>query len=339
MQPQQRSGSGNNLSGRARSLEREEAARKERESTPPKTAVRRADAKSPQALALAAKRHRMLDASLALALAWLLKRNGGFARLKAMLSNWLQSPLETYTPVFDFANKPMNPALALGMYATDVYFLAKTYWAEKQVVDKAHVKYDVHGTTKYAIAHGIGSVVELTLGLFATLRPENPLLAKLTALLALTVSIPTGLMLNKGVFGIKCLTIPGFFKYAVLRTLESLRVLTLDPKLVPNLWILLHVGTIVRLLGYFVLPYSSKNGRGDLFTETTMYSFNILLSGYLTAAFVYPPKHLLASLGVYMLGQLLYPPRLSKRMMLVEGDGQAEGGKQAGTPLAGKQAS
>ena len=71
----------------------------------------------------------------------------------------------------------------------------------------------------------------------------------------------------------------------------------------------------MRLLGYYVLPYSSSDGkRGDLFTEPINYSFNILLSGILTAAFVYPPSYLLMSHVIYIAAQPFFPPRIALRM-------------------------
>ena len=71
----------------------------------------------------------------------------------------------------------------------------------------------------------------------------------------------------------------------------------------------------MRLLGYYVLPYSSTDGkRVDLFTEPINYSFNILLSGILTAAFVYPPSYLLLSHVIYVVAQSFIPPRISLRM-------------------------
>ena len=72
-------------------------------------------------------------------------------------------------------------------------------------------------------------------------------------------------------------------------------------------------------MGYFVLPYTSVDresttgGRGDLFTEPVVYSFNILLSGYLIAAFVYPPKWLVASLVLYVMAYPIWPPNLYSR--------------------------
>ena len=58
------------------------------------------------------------------------------------------------------------------------------------------------------------------------------------------------------------------------------------------------------LLGYFVLPYSSKGGRrGGMFTEPVNYSFNVLLRKYFVAVFVYPPFWLFLSLGIYAVAQ------------------------------------
>merc|ERR1711959_665814 len=97
----------------------------------------------------------------------------------------------------------------------------------------------------------------------------------------------------------------------------------------PQAWILLQVGTVVRLLGFFVLPFTSTDGRrGDLFTEPTLYSFNILLSGYLTAAFVYPPKWVLSSLLFYVYWQSKQPPKISLRRRLayeIEDHGVGQG--------------
>jgi hypothetical protein len=78
--------------------------------------------------------------------------------------------------------------------------------------------------------------------------------------------------------------------------------------------VVLQVGTVVRLLGYFVLPYSSKDGnRGDLFTEPINYSFNILMSGVLTAAFVYPPFYVLAQNLIYVVAYFAMPPKIAMR--------------------------
>merc|ERR1719201_2008509 len=133
-----------------------------------------------------------------------------------------------------------------------------------------------------------------------------------------------------GVFGIKHLTVPGFYLFGYLRAVEILRTLVYDYRNYPQAWILLQVGTVVRLLGYFILPFSSIDGkRGDLFTEPTNYSFNILLSGYLTAAFVYPPKWLLASLLCYASWNRHQPPKISMRRRLGYIGAEGSDSKQA----------
>merc|ERR1712100_807709 len=142
---------------------------------------------------------------------------------------------------------------------------------------------------------------------------KTTILTKIASSLAIN-NILTGFVLTPGVFGIKHLTVPGFYLFGVLRAVEILRTLKYNYRNYPQAWILLQVGTVVRLLGYFVLPFSSTDGvRGDLFTEPTIYSFNILLSGYLTAAFVYPPKMVLSSLLLYVHWRSKQPPKISLR--------------------------
>ena len=202
----------------------------------------------------------------------------------------------------------MNPTLATLIYLADIYFIFKTYALEKRVVDVAHKKYAGLGTTLFMAFHGVGSFSELTLGYLACVYPSSSSLARATAYLALLVNLPSGFVMTPKVFGVRHLTVPGFTLMGVLRLLEAARVLTVDHRLAPNLWILLQVGTLVRLLGYFVLPYSSKGGpRGAMFTEPVNYSFNILLSGYFVAMFVYPPQWLFLSLGIYAVAQNFMP--------------------------------
>merc|ERR1712048_510511 len=153
-------------------------------------------------------------------------------------------------------------------------------------------------------------------------------MGKVASALAIN-NIATGVVLTPGVFGIKHLTVPGFYLFGVLRSVEILRTLIYDYTNYPQAWILLQVGTVVRLLGFFVLPFSSIDGaRGDLFTEPSLYSFNILLSGYLTAAFVYPPKWVLSSLLFYVHWYNKQPPRISMRRRLCH-DQVEDNGKQS----------
>jgi hypothetical protein len=231
-------------------------------------------------------------------------------------TDWTKFPmLQQYQPVYDFVSTPMNPTLAIVLFIIDVWSILLAYYIERPAVKNAHKKYAAHGTSYAAMIHGIGSCVELAVGLAAVLRPDVPAIAKATAYIALLINLPSGWIMTPRVFGVRHLTVPGFSLQGVLRTMEALRVLTVDTRLVPNLWILLHVGTVVRLLGYFVLPYSTTDGlRGDLFTEPINYSFNILLSGILTAAFVYPPFWLLASHAPYVLFYFIMPPKIAGRL-------------------------
>merc|ERR1712196_152439 len=153
--------------------------------------------------------------------------------------------------------------------------------SKTNAVDQAHKKYKAHQNMWAVAAHGTGSALEITIGCLACIYPKKTVFTKIASSLAIN-NILTGFVLTPGVFGIKHLTVPGFYLFGVLRAVEILRTLRYDYRNYPQAWVLLQVGTVV-------LPFSSTDGvRGDLFTEPSIYSFNILLSGYLTAAFVYP---------------------------------------------------
>merc|ERR1719181_790468 len=215
----------------------------------------------------------------------------------------------------------MDKFVAVSTMITGWYFLIKTYVVERKIskqnaVDTAHKKYKAHKNMWAVVLHGGGSALETTIGCLACMYPKKEILTKIASGLAIN-NILTGFVLTPGVFGIKHLTVPGFYLFGVLRAVEILRTLVYDYRNYPQAWILLQVGTVVRLLGYFVLPFSSIDGvRGDLFTEPSLYSSNILLSGYLTAAFVYPAKHLLSSLLLYVAWMSKQPPRISNRRRL-----------------------
>ncbi|EOD07094.1 putative membrane protein [Emiliania huxleyi CCMP1516] len=251
--------------------------------------------------------------------------------------------LDYYQPVVDFVSQPMRPSLCVLTYVATVYFLLKTYVIERPVVRRAHRKFAAHGNGRVVLVHGVGSAVELFVGMCAILRPDRQWLTHTAVGLALLVNVPSGFLLTPRVYGVKHLTVPGFALFGVSRIIEALRTLFIHPAHVHGLWILLQatstpkppdrdadprprapdftpltprpkVGTLVRLFGYFVLPYSSTDGaRGDLFTEPVNYTLNILLSGYITAGFVYPPRILVLSLFLYVWAYPFWPPSLAAR--------------------------
>jgi len=225
-----------------------------------------------------------------------------------------------YETQYDFVEHPLNGTLAVSLFLLSTFSWVKTYLVERTVVSRAHRKMTAstwsatqpwtHTPTVVAV-HGFFSFVELCLGLGAILYRDNPLWARSAAAVALFINVPTGALLTPRV-GIRHLIIPVFGLYGVLRALEAFKVLYLDHRLLPNLWILANGGTAVRLVGYYVTPYSSTDGaRGDLFTEPVNYTLNILLSGYISAGFVYPPVWLLLSLGIYAIAHHVWPPQVS----------------------------
>jgi len=260
--------------------------------------------------------HKMLDRTFVVSLILAALKSGNLKSFLRKVLDGLKMFPNHYTPQFNWQKNPMNKFVATSVWLTGVYFLIKTYVVERGVVDQAHKKYKAHKNLWAVALHGGGSALEISIGCLACCYPKKTIFTKIAAMLAIN-NVLTGLVLTPGVFGIKHLTVPGFYLFGFLRALEILRTLVYDYRNYPQAWILLQVGTVVRLLGYFVLPYSSTDGKvGDLFTEPTIYSFNILLSGYLTAAFVYPPKWVLSSLLFYAYWYKKQPPKISVQRRL-----------------------
>jgi hypothetical protein len=295
----------------------------------------RADADNGKVVPKSKLTHKMLDrAFMASVVAAAFKFGDPKAFLLKFLKGLKMFPMH-YDPPFNWKRQPMNKFVAVSTWLLGVYFLVKTYVVEKGVVKQAHKKYKAHGTTTAVAMHGTGSALEISIGCLACCYPKKIVLTKIASALAIN-NIISGFVLTPGVFGIKHLTVPGFYLFGVLRAVEILRTLAFDYTNYPQAWILLQVGTIVRLLGFFVLPYSSTDGvRGDLFTEPSLYSFNILLSGYLTAAFVYPPKWVLSSLLCYVYWHGKQPPKISMRRRLAyAGEDESVPGSQEREPSA-----
>ena len=91
---------------------------------------------------------------------------------------------EHYTPQFDFKSSPTDPGLALSIFIVGVYYLLKTYYLERPVVMRAHLKFKAHNNTLPVAVHAIGSVTEMCVGLAAALNPTTPWLAYAAAGLA-----------------------------------------------------------------------------------------------------------------------------------------------------------
>jgi len=278
--------------------------------------------------------HKMLDRALlgALVLA-AFKLGDPMAYLRTILTGIQMFP-NHYTPVFDWKKKPMHKFTAVATWLVGVYFLIKTYVIERVVVSRAHKKYKAHSNTLAVALHGAGSSLEMSVGCLACCYPERTIYTRVASALAIN-NVVTGVILTPGVFGIKHLTVPGFYLFGWLRALEILRTICSDYRNYPQAWILLQVGTVVRLLGFHVLPFSSTDGvKGDLFTEPSIYSFNILLSGYLVAAFVYPPKWVLSSLLCYVYWYQIQPPKISMRRRLAHDSADEVANKDAAIRVA-----
>jgi hypothetical protein len=73
--------------------------------------------------------------------------------------------------------------------------------------------------------------------------------------------------------------------------LQALRTLQNPIASLPDLWILLHTASMVRLVSYYITPWTSTNGgwKGDMVTDPLNYTLSVSLATLVTLQFVYPP--------------------------------------------------
>lgn len=219
----------------------------------------------------------------------------------------------------DWISSPMSSLLACILFIMDLWSWS-LYFVEKEVVENSHKKYKAHKTSSIVKIHSMSGILETILGLlyvlhrniFLSLEFEtrtggtfdinisqqgnhefqqniNQKLAMVCGFIALLGHIPTGLMLAPKVWGIKNMTVTGYIFVGLLRFWHVYEVLFVDYRLLPQLWILLHTATMVRLVGYYVCPFSTTKRKGDLLTDPFIYTLSTGLATFTTLAFVYPP--------------------------------------------------
>ena len=73
------------------------------------------------------------------------------------------------------------------------------------------------------------------------------------------------------------------------------------------------MATIVRLVGYYVTPWSSVDGerRGDLLTEPLIYTLSVTISALITLNCVYPPIFQIVAVVLLAIVHAIYPSFVS----------------------------
>ena len=168
----------------------------------------------------------------------------------------------------------------------------------------------------------MSGVLETCLGLIAILLPTAAATGDVTvwwwrstAICALFLHIPTGLLLSPKVWGLKHITVIGYFIVGFLRAHKAILTLYDPVANLPDLWILLHMATLVRLVAYYISPWSSSDGgrSGDLLTDPLVYTFTVTVAGLVTLGFVYPPAFNLFALVVLAFAHAIWPSNISTK--------------------------
>ena len=167
--------------------------------------------------------------------------------------------------------------------------------------------------SKVLLVHILAGVAETLCGFASVINPSDVNLAKTTAYIALLFHIPTNLILSPQVWGLRYITVTGYVVVGLLRAFTAMRVLFSSHYLVADLWILLQMATLVRIIVYFVTPWSSVNGKhaGDLSTEPFIHTLAIGTASLVSTAFVYPPWMLVVVLNILALMKVIFPPRIA----------------------------
>ncbi len=217
-----------------------------------------------------------------------------------------------YHAPHDWAVEPMGALPALLMFAADLWVWS-LYYTEREAARHAHKKYIAHSTLNVVAIHFVAGVTETILGLLYCLG-KGDWYATSAAYVALFLHIPTGFYLSPKVWGLKHITIPGYLMVNTCRLLQALRVLN-EPHRLPDLWILLHMATLVRICSIYITPYSSTDGgrRGDLVTDQIVYTLSVSLAALCTLNFVYPPIVSLGALIICALLHKIYPSSVPSR--------------------------
>ena len=213
----------------------------------------------------------------------------------------------------DWESDPMQTSTACILFCADLWVWSM-YYSEREVAVHAHKKYTAHRNTAVVAVHFVAGVTETVLGLLYLLN-YGEWCARVSALVAIGFHIPTGFYLSPKVWGLRHITVPGYLLVNICRLLQAVRTWHNPAKSLPDLWILLHMATLVRICSYYITPYSSTNGqrRGDLVTDPLVYTLSVSLAALVTLSFVYPPVFLLTLLGALVVTHHFIPSAVTSR--------------------------
>lgn len=116
-------------------------------------------------------------------------------------------------------------------------------------------------------------------------------------------------MLSPHIWGLKYITVTGYVVVALLLVVAAVKVLFVSHLLLIDLWILLHMATMVCIVAYFITPWSSVDGSyGDLSTDPIIHTIAIGTASLVTVAFVCPPVVLIVVLCIP--ATMVFPPKV-----------------------------
>lgn len=228
--------------------------------------------------------------------------------------------LYTFTAPNDWEKHPMPVYVACIVLAFDVWSWI-TYYLEKDMIQKKHAKFRVLQLGYVLAIHVIAGICEIICGFLCVIFPESRQLAIITALIAIIFHIPTNWILSPYVWGLKYITVTGYYLVGLLRFVTAIQVMYVTHYKVVDLWILLQMATVVRWCLYHITPWSYADGEyGDLMTERFNHTLSITLAACVTVAFVFPPAIFILLIAILTISKLVFEPKIFKNEPSVNED-------------------
>lgn len=212
----------------------------------------------------------------------------------------------------DWSISPMPHYVACIVIAFDVWSWI-TYYVERDMIRKKHAKFRVLKLEYVLAIHVLAGMSESICGFLCVFYPQSRQLAIATALIALFFHIPTNWILSPYVWGLKYITVTGYYLVGLLRFVTAIQVIYVNHYKVVDLWILLQMATVVRWCLYYITPWSYADGEyGDLMTEQFNHTLSITLAACVTLAFVFPPAIFIVLIAILTISKLLFQPKIYK---------------------------
>ena len=133
-----------------------------------------------------------------------------------------------------------------------------SYIVERKLLQQQHKKYDVHKVRSALTVHATSGFFEILLGVVALMFPQEKWARVASVLTALCFHIPSGLRLAPHSWGLKYVSVPGYYTVGLLRLWKAILFMgTGKLEHMEATLTLIHIAALVRFVTFLVVPFST----------------------------------------------------------------------------------